>query len=151
MPFRWRCATSTGTARPCHVSPLIETELRRWAQPTGHGLFLVSDAEAPSNLVDPEHYFDDHAAGRAAALKAGTDSFTDQNEDSTTVIGRLREALDRGLIDEADIDRAARRHLQLRCRLKEPCDSLTPSLPSPCIAHVWPLPSVAPMEAPCWE
>ncbi|MEV4558082.1 glycoside hydrolase family 3 N-terminal domain-containing protein, partial [Kitasatospora sp. NPDC049285] len=47
--------------RPCHVSPLLETELRRWAEPTGHELFVVSDAEAPSNLVDPEHYFDDHA------------------------------------------------------------------------------------------
>ncbi|MFI7294728.1 glycoside hydrolase family 3 C-terminal domain-containing protein [Streptomyces sp. NPDC050121] len=105
--------------RPCHVSPLIETELRRWAQPTGHELFVVSDAEAPSNLVDPEHYFDDHAAGHAAALKAGIDSFTDQNEDSATVIGRLREALDRGLIDEGDIDRAARRQLLLRFRLGE--------------------------------
>jgi beta-glucosidase len=105
--------------RPCHVSPLIETELRSWSPPTGHELFVVSDAEAPSNLVDQEHYFDDHAAGHAAALKAGIDSFTDQNEDSPTVIGRLREALERGLIDEADIDRAARRQLQLRFRLGE--------------------------------
>ncbi|MDQ1022259.1 glycoside hydrolase family 3 C-terminal domain-containing protein [Streptomyces afghaniensis] len=105
--------------RPCHVSPLIETELRRWAEPTGHELFVVSDEEAPSNLVDLEHYFDDHAAGYAAALKAGIDSFTDQKQDSTTVISRLREALDRGLIDESDIDRAARRHLSLRFRLGE--------------------------------
>ena len=105
--------------RPCHVSPLLETELRRWAEPTGHELFVVSDAEAPSNLVDPEHYFDDHPTGHAAALKAGIDSFTDQNEDSSTVTGRLREALRRGLIDESDIDRAARRHLQLRFRLGE--------------------------------
>jgi beta-glucosidase len=105
--------------RPCHVSPLIETELRRWAEPTGHELFVVSDEEAPSNLVDLEHYFDDHSAGYAAALKAGIDSFTDQKQDSTTVISRLREALDRGLIDESDIDRAARRHLSLRFRLGE--------------------------------
>ncbi|MGW5664615.1 glycoside hydrolase family 3 C-terminal domain-containing protein [Streptomyces sp. NPDC003758] len=105
--------------RPCHVSPLIETELRSWALSTGHELFVVSDAEAPSNLVDQEHYFDDHASGHAAALKAGIDSFTDQNEDSATVIGRLREALERGLIDEADIDRAVRRQLQLRFRLGE--------------------------------
>jgi beta-glucosidase len=105
--------------RPCHVSPLIETELRSWSPATGHELFVVSDAEAPSNLVDQEHYFDDHAAGHAAALKAGIDSFTDQNEDSSTVVGRLREALERGLIDEADIDRAVRRQLQLRFRLGE--------------------------------
>ncbi|MER7755039.1 glycoside hydrolase family 3 C-terminal domain-containing protein [Kitasatospora sp. NPDC097643] len=105
--------------RPCHVSPLIEAELRRWAEPTGHELFVVSDAEAPSNLVDPEHYFDDHVESHAAALKAGIDSFTDHGEDSGTPVGRLREALERGLIDEADVDRAVRRQLELRFRLGE--------------------------------
>ncbi|MFK0193102.1 glycoside hydrolase family 3 C-terminal domain-containing protein [Kitasatospora sp. NPDC090308] len=105
--------------RPCHVSPLLETELRRWAEPTGHRLFVVSDAEAPSNLVDPERYFDDHAEGHAAALKAGIDSFTDHGEDSGTVLGRLREALERGLIDQEDIDRAVRRQFELRFRLGE--------------------------------
>ncbi|RAG80901.1 glycoside hydrolase [Streptacidiphilus pinicola] len=105
--------------RPCHVSPLIEAELRRWAEPTGYELFVVSDAEAPSNLVDPEHYFDDHAESHAAALKAGIDSFTDHGEDSATPVGRLREALERGLIDEADVHRAVRRQLELRFRLGE--------------------------------
>jgi beta-glucosidase len=75
--------------RPCHVTPLIETELRRWAEPTGHELFVVSDAEAPSNLVDPEHYFDDHAESHGAALRAGIDSFTDHGEDSHVPVGRL--------------------------------------------------------------
>ncbi|BFV55659.1 glycoside hydrolase family 3 C-terminal domain-containing protein [Kitasatospora sp. CMC57] len=105
--------------RPCHVSPLIETELRRWARPTGHELFVVSDAEAPSNLVDPEHYFEDHARGHAAALKAGIDNFTDHGEDSATPVGRLREALERGLIDQTDVDLAVRRQLELRFRLGE--------------------------------
>jgi beta-glucosidase len=105
--------------RPCHVSPLIETEVRRWAEPTGHELFVVSDAEAPSNLVDPEHYFDDHAESHAAALKAGIDSFTDHGADSAIPIGRLREALERGLIDEADVNLAVRRQLLIRFRLGE--------------------------------
>ncbi|MFI9816359.1 glycoside hydrolase family 3 protein [Saccharothrix variisporea] len=105
--------------RPCHVSPLLSTELRRWAEGTGHELFVVSDAEAPSNLVDPEHYFDDHAESHAAALKAGIDSFTDHGEDSGTPIGRLREALERGLIEQADVDRAVRRQLSIRFRLGE--------------------------------
>ncbi|KQV14699.1 MULTISPECIES: glycoside hydrolase family 3 protein [unclassified Kitasatospora] len=105
--------------RPCHVSPLIETELRRWARPTGHELFVVSDAEAPSNLVDPERYFDDHVESHAAALKAGIDSFTDHGEDSETIVGRLREALERGLIAESDVDLAVRRQLELRFRLGE--------------------------------
>src|SRR6266702_5007275 len=100
--------------RPCHVSPLIETELRSWAE---HELFVVSDAEAPSNLVDQEHYFDDHAESHAAALKAGIDNFTDHGDDSATPIGRLREALERGLIDEADVNRAVRRQLLIRFRL----------------------------------
>lgn len=101
--------------RPCHVSPLI-SELRRW---TARELFIVSDAEAPSNLVDLEHYFDDHAGSHAAARKAGIDSFTDHGEDSGVVIDRLREALERGLIDEDDVDRAVRRQLSLRFRLGE--------------------------------
>jgi beta-glucosidase len=104
---------------PCHVSPLIETELRRWAEPTGHELFVVSDAEAPSNLVDPEHYFDDHVEAHAAALKAGIDSFTDHGQDSATPVGRLLAALGRGLIDESDVDRAVRRQLSVRLRLGE--------------------------------
>lgn len=105
--------------RPCHVSPLINDELRRWAEPTGHELFVVSDAEAPSNLVDLEHYFDDHVESHAAALKAGIDSFTDHGEDSATPVGRLRAALERGLIDETDVNRAVRRQLELRFRLGE--------------------------------
>ncbi|MCG5220330.1 glycoside hydrolase family 3 C-terminal domain-containing protein [Streptosporangium soli] len=110
--------------RPCHVSPLIETELRRWAP--SQELFVVSDAEAPSNLVELEHYFDDHAESHAAALKAGIDSFTDHGEDSATPVGRLREALERGLIDEDDVDRAVRRQLSLRFRLGEFDEDLDP-------------------------
>jgi beta-glucosidase len=112
--------------RPCHVSPLIETELRRWALPTGHELFVVSDAEAPSNLVDPEHYFDDHAESHAAALKAGIDSFTDHSQNSAVPIGRLRAALERGLIDEDDVNRAVRRQLLIRFRLGEFDQDLDP-------------------------
>lgn len=102
--------------RPCHVTALIETELRRW---TTDELFVVSDAEAPSNLVDLEHYFDDHAESHAAALKAGIDSFTDHGPDSATPVGRLREAYERGLIDENDVNRAVRRQLLIRFRLGE--------------------------------
>ncbi|WP_371478639.1 glycoside hydrolase family 3 C-terminal domain-containing protein [Kitasatospora sp. NBC_00315] len=105
--------------RPCHVSPLIEAELRRWAAPTGHELFVCSDAEAPSNLVDPEHYFDDHAESHAAALKAGVDSFTDHADDPSTTVSRLTEALERGLVDQADVDRAVARQLSIRLRLGE--------------------------------
>ena len=105
--------------RPCHVSPLIEAELRRWAAPTGHELFVCSDAEAPSNLVDPEHYFDDHAESHAAALKAGVDSFTDHADDPSTTVARITEALARGLLTLEDIDPAVGRQLSIRFRLGE--------------------------------
>ena len=113
--------------RPCHVSPLIEV-LRGWSP---HELFVVSDAEAPSNLVDPEHYFDDHAESHAAALLAGIDSFTDHGEDSATPVGRLREAVERGLIGEADVDRAVRRQLEIRFRLGEFDPDLDPHVTGP--------------------
>ncbi|MFC5911705.1 glycoside hydrolase family 3 protein, partial [Streptacidiphilus monticola] len=105
--------------RPAHLSPLLEQELRRWAHPTGHDLFVVSDAEAPSNLVDPEHYFDDHATAHAAALKAGIDSFTDHGPDSAVTIARITTALERGQLTLDDIDRAVRRQLSIRFRLGE--------------------------------
>ncbi|MFC1421065.1 glycoside hydrolase family 3 C-terminal domain-containing protein [Streptacidiphilus cavernicola] len=117
--------------RPCHVSPLVEDELRRWAGPTGHELFVVSDAEAPSNLVDPEHYYDDHAESHAAALRAGVDSFTDHGEDSAVTVGRITEALERGLIDPADVDRAVRRQLSIRFRLGEFDPELDPYADTP--------------------
>ncbi len=105
--------------RPAHVHPLLATELRRWAEPTGHELVVCSDAGAPSNLVDTQHYFDDHAASHAAALRAGVDSFTDHGDDFKTTVARLTEALERGLITVDDVDRAVRRQLALRFRLGE--------------------------------
>ena len=69
--------------RPNHVSPLP-------ARATAHldrteDLLVCSDAGAPSNLVDSEHYFDTHEEATAAALRAGVDSFTDHGTDSSTI------------------------------------------------------------------
>ncbi|WP_338054258.1 glycoside hydrolase family 3 C-terminal domain-containing protein [Streptomyces spiramenti] len=102
--------------RPNHLSPLLATELRRW---TDLPLVVCSDAGAPSNLVDSEHYFATHAEATAAALRAGVDSFTDHGDDPATMTARLHQALDLGLIDQADIDTAARRLLHLRLMLGE--------------------------------
>lgn len=104
--------------RPAHVTPHINQHLRAWAQDE---IFVVSDAYAPNNLADPaqQAHFPDHAASHAAAVKAGIDSFTDHGEESHITIGRLTEALERGLLTEADIDLAAARALTLRMRLGE--------------------------------
>ncbi|MEU9063361.1 glycoside hydrolase family 3 C-terminal domain-containing protein [Streptomyces sp. NPDC048430] len=102
--------------RPNHVSPLLGQYLRRWSE---QPLVVCSDAGAPSNLVDSEHYFDTHEEATAASLKAGVDSFTDHGTDSTVMTGRIRDALAKGLIDESDIDTAVRRLLTMRFALGE--------------------------------
>ncbi|WP_329472351.1 glycoside hydrolase family 3 C-terminal domain-containing protein [Streptomyces sp. NBC_01723] len=102
--------------RPNHVSPHLAGHLRTW---TEDDLLVCSDAGAPSNLVDSEHYFATHEEATAAALRAGVDSFTDHGTDSSTTLARVRGALDRGLLTEADVDAAVRRQLSVRFRLGE--------------------------------
>ncbi|MEJ3750292.1 glycoside hydrolase family 3 C-terminal domain-containing protein [Actinomycetes bacterium KLBMP 9797] len=102
--------------RPAHLSPLINAELRRW---TDDELLVVTDAAAASNIAGAQAYHADHPAGYAAALRAGIDSFTEDDNDSGPTIDRVTEALDRGLLDESDVDRAVRRVLITRFRLGE--------------------------------
>ncbi|WP_309094342.1 glycoside hydrolase family 3 C-terminal domain-containing protein [Streptomyces sp.] len=102
--------------RPNHVSPYLREHLRTW---TDQELLVCSDAGAPSNLVDAEHYFGTHEEATAASLVAGVDSFTDHGTDSSQITGRLRRALERGLLTEADLDTAVRRQLSVRFRLGE--------------------------------
>ncbi|MFD6555646.1 glycoside hydrolase family 3 N-terminal domain-containing protein, partial [Streptomyces sp. NPDC058398] len=102
--------------RPNHVSPYLREHLRDW---TDQDLLVCSDAGAPSNLVDSEHYFATHEEATAAALLAGVDSFTDHGEDGSRITARLRGALERGLLTEAHIDTAVRRQLAVRFRLGE--------------------------------
>ena len=102
--------------RPNHVSPYLREHLRAW---TDEELLVCSDAGAPSNLVDHEHYFDTHEEATAASLRAGVDSFTDHGTDSAQMVGRIRKAYEQGLLTEADIDTAVRRQLSVRFRLGE--------------------------------
>ncbi len=102
--------------RPNHVSPYLAEHLRRW---TEEHLLVCSDAGAPSNLVDSEHYFATHEEATAASLRAGVDSFTDHGTESATMTGRIQGALDKGLLTEDDIDEAVRRQLSVRFRLGE--------------------------------
>ncbi|MEV6693726.1 glycoside hydrolase family 3 C-terminal domain-containing protein [Micromonospora sp. NPDC051196] len=99
---------------PAHLSPLIESELRRWAPGE---VLVVGDAGAVSNLAGVQGHLPDHVSGFAAALRAGIDSFTEDDTDSDPTRQRLTEALRRGLISVADVDRAVRRILTLRSRL----------------------------------
>jgi beta-glucosidase len=124
-PFRETIAAGAATGimpaynlvngRPNHVSPLLN-EARAW---TRDELLISSDAWAPSNLVDTEHYFADHPAGHAAALRAGLDSFTDKDGDGSFTVAQVTAALDGGLITMGEVDRAVRRKLLVRLRLGE--------------------------------
>ena len=109
--------------RPNHLSPYLEEELRSW---TDQELLVCSDAGAPSNLADSQGYFATHEEAVAAALRAGIDSFTDHGTDASVILGRLRGALERGLIDQADVDRAVRRQLTVRFLLGEFDQELDP-------------------------
>jgi beta-glucosidase len=102
--------------RPAHLSPLINDELRSWSD---DDILLVSDAQAPSNVVNPQRYHRDHAESHAALIRAGVDSFTDNNEDTLTTVRRVTEALDRGLLTESDVDTAIGHALAIRFRLGE--------------------------------
>lgn len=102
--------------RPAHVTPLVATDLRTW---TADEVFVVSDAYAPNNLVGLQGYFDDLPTAYAAAIKAGLDSFTQDDEKPDAVLAHIRTALERGLVDESDIDTAARRNLHIRFGLGE--------------------------------
>ncbi|HCA84048.1 MAG TPA: hypothetical protein DEQ61_00165, partial [Streptomyces sp.] len=102
--------------RPNHLSPYLREQLRGW---TEQDLVVCSDAGAPSNLAGSQGYFATHEEATAAALLAGVDSFTDHDQDSSAVTERLRGALERGLIDAADVDTAVRRLLAMRFVLGE--------------------------------
>lgn len=102
--------------RPAHLSPLIGEVVRGWAP---GDVLVVSDAGAPDNLVTSQHYFDDRAAGYAALVKAGLDSFTQDDSDGGPTVAHLAEAVRRGLLTESDVDASVRRVLAVRFRLGE--------------------------------
>jgi beta-glucosidase len=103
--------------RPAHVSDLVQSHLRQWRN--GDSIAIVTDAGAPGSLFRAEKYFDDGPAAYAAALHAGVDSFTDDGDNPGPSIAYLKEALELGLITEADVDRAVLRLLTLRARTGE--------------------------------
>ncbi|WP_106236436.1 glycoside hydrolase family 3 protein [Nonomuraea fuscirosea] len=108
--------------RPAHLSPLIGQVLRAWAP---DDLLVVSDAYAPGNLIAPQAYHDTLPEAYAHAVKAGLDSFTQDDDRAEATLGHLRAALAQGLLAEADVDAAVRHALSIRFRLGE-FDPATP-------------------------
>lgn len=95
---------------PCNASHLLLEEILRgeWGF-AGH---VVSDCGALSDIHQHHHVTQDGAESAALALKRGCDIGCD-----CVYYDHLHEALDRGLVSEADIDRALERTLGTRFKL----------------------------------
>ncbi|MBG0827961.1 glycoside hydrolase family 3 C-terminal domain-containing protein [Planomonospora sp. ID67723] len=108
--------------RPAHLSPLINEVLREWAS---DDVLVVSDAYAPGNFTGLQGYYEDPAEAYAHAIRAGLDSFTQDDDRAEATLGHIREALELGLLAEAELDTAVRHALSVRFRLGE-FDPATP-------------------------
>jgi beta-glucosidase len=102
--------------RPNTLSPHLADAVRTW---NGQTLFIVGDACGPSLVVDKQKYYESHFESHAAALRAGLDSFTEQKDTKDATVGYVREALQRGLCAEEDLDRAVSHIFSIRIRLGE--------------------------------
>ncbi|MCF6409637.1 glycoside hydrolase family 3 protein [Pseudalkalibacillus salsuginis] len=103
--------------KPANLSPLINELVKgEWASEDFH---VVSDAWDVSGLVNSHKYVDTMAEAVALSIKAGVDSITDQDANSDIVTGWIHDALDQGLLTEADIDKATKNNLRVRFRLGE--------------------------------
>jgi len=118
--------------RPLHVSPMLNEVVRSW---TKRDLFIVSDAWAPYNLTGSEQYYATQPEADAAAMRAGLDSFTQDDANRAPMVAAIQAALAAGYLTEADVDRAARHALSIRFRLGEfdppglnPYDAITPAV-----------------------
>ncbi|MER6121994.1 glycoside hydrolase family 3 C-terminal domain-containing protein [Streptomyces sp. NPDC001795] len=102
--------------RPDTVNPALNDTVRTW---TSQDLLNVTDAYAPGNLVGSQKYYGTQTEADAAALKAGIDSFTDNDTNSEPTTSAVKSALATGLLKESDVDEAARHVLSIRVRLGE--------------------------------
>ncbi|MFD1177683.1 glycoside hydrolase family 3 C-terminal domain-containing protein [Paenibacillus puldeungensis] len=98
---------------PCNLNPEVNDIVKGEWQMDG---FIVSDAGDVIGTVNEHHYVDSYAEAVAGSVKAGIDSLTD---DQPISFRALHDALDRGLLTEADLDKALRNTFRVRFRLGE--------------------------------
>src|SRR5437868_766211 len=93
---------------PMTVNPVLEKITReQWGQ---DGI-ICTDAGAMRNLVTSHKYYPDFETAAAESVKAGIGQFLDNYRDAA------RGALKKGLLTEADIDRALRGNFRVMIRL----------------------------------
>jgi beta-glucosidase len=110
------CAYNRIDGQPaCASNELLVDHLRgAW----GFQGYVVSDCDAVKDIADNHKYAPDAAAAVATAMRLGVDNecHTATLSDTAGLTDRYREALDRGLITEADVDRALVRLFSARLR-----------------------------------
>ncbi len=111
------CAYNSIDGQPACASDLLLKERLRGAWNfTG---YVVSDCDAVKDIADHHKYVPDQAAAVAAAVKMGVDNECNGDtlgDNGATVTARYREALQRGLMTETDVDRALVRLFSARFR-----------------------------------
>ena len=93
---------------PMTINPILQKVTReQWGQ---DGI-ICTDAGAMRNLVTAHKYYPDFETAAAESVKAGIGQFLDNYRDA------VRGALKKGLLTEADIDRALRGNFRVMIRL----------------------------------
>ena len=93
---------------PMTINPVMQKLTReQWGQ---DGI-ICTDAGAMKNLVTAHKYYPDFETAAAESVKAGIGQFLDDYRDA------VRVALKKGLLTEADIDRALRGNFRVMIRL----------------------------------
>ncbi len=110
------CAYNRIDGQPaCASDELLDDHLRgAW----GFKGYVVSDCDAVKDIADNHKYAPDAATAVTTALRHGVDNEcnTATLSDTAGLPDRYREALDRGLITETDVDRALVRLFSARLR-----------------------------------
>jgi len=95
---------------PMMMHPMLDDIVRNEWGMDGH---FVTDGGDFIQTVNLHHYFETHAETLAAAFKNGADTMTDEAD---IVVSATREALEKKLIDEAELDKHLERILSIRFR-----------------------------------
>ena len=110
------CAYNRIDGQPaCASDELLKSHLRgAW----GFKGYVVSDCDAVKDISDNHHYAPDGATAVAAAIRAGVDNecHTQTLTDTAGLGDRYREALAKGLITQAELDRTLTRLFSARLR-----------------------------------
>lgn len=93
---------------PCTVHPVLkEVTVEEWGQ---NGI-ICTDGGGLTRMVTEHKFYPDLTAATAACIKSGINMFLDRYRPS------LEEAIEKGLITEADIDKAIRGTLRVMLKL----------------------------------